>query len=92
MYSTFLVSKTECMTCNNQVLKTLGTLQGVFGAEMDRIEGSIEVSHTDEVTRDQIAKVLVTLGFPEREEDEVKYPANAEEIETDEPSIWGCAL
>lgn len=88
MYSTFFVSKAECMACNNQVLKTLGTLQGVFGAEMDRIEGRIEVSHTDEVTRNEIAKILISLGFPERNDSE-----NDEmQIETDEPSIWGCAL
>ncbi len=85
MYSTFLVSKSECMACNNQVLKTLGTLQGVFGAEMDRIEGRIVVSHTDEVSRTQIAEMLTKLGFPERKED-------TEEPEYDEPSIWGCAL
>lgn len=85
MYSTFLVSKSQCMTCNNQVLKTLGTLRGVFGAEMDRIEGEITVSHTDEVTREQIAATLITLGFAEREE-------TNNEIELDEPSIWGCAL
>jgi copper chaperone CopZ len=82
MYSTFLVSKTECMACNNEVLKTLGTLQGVFGAEMDRIEGRIVVSHTDEVSRTQIAEALSKLGFPERKEDP----------EHDEPSIWGCVL
>ena len=86
MTSTFLVSKTECMTCNNQVLKTLGTLQGVFGAEMDRIEGRIVVSHTDEVRRGEIADMLGKLGFPERAiEQEL-------EVEADEPSIWGCAL
>lgn len=94
MYSTFLVSKSECMVCNNQVLKTLGTLQGIFGAEMDRIEGRIEVSHTDEVTREQIADILVTLGFPERKEAQEQVDAKAEdrEIEEDEPSVWGCAL
>ena len=94
MYSTFLVSKSECMACNNEVLKTLGTLQGVFGAEMNRIEGIIEVSHTDEVTKKQIAETLVTLGFPERKEEIEAGEAIAEnsEIEKDEPSIWGCAL
>jgi hypothetical protein len=57
-------------------------MQGVFGAEMDRINGRIEVSHTDEVTRDQIGKILQSLGLPEIEN----------KIENDEPSIWGCAL
>lgn len=82
MYSIFYVSKSECITCNNQILKSLGTMQGVFGAEMDRINGGIEVSHTDEVTRDQIGKILLSLGLPEIEN----------KIENDEPSIWGCAL
>jgi len=89
------------MACNNQVLKTLGTLQGVFGAEMDRIEGRIVVSHTDEVAREQIAETLLSLGFPEDKQAQVKPEGKKvetidsgikKEIEADEPSIWGCAL
>ncbi len=82
MYSTFIVSKSECMTCTNQTLKSLGTLQGVFGAEIDQIDGKIVVSHTDEISREEIEKKLDSLGF--------KTQIN--EIEKDEPSIWGCAL
>lgn len=85
MYSTFYVSKSQCMTCNNEVLKTLGTLQGVFGAEMDRIDGKITVNHTDEVTRQQIAETLDRLGWKE-------IPQETGEVDYDEPSIWGCAL
>ena len=90
MISTFLVSKTDCMTCNNQVLKSLGTLQGVFGAEMDRIDGNIVVSHTDEITREEIGRTLASLGFHEIMEnfEETQYT----EQETDEPSIRGCSL
>jgi len=88
MYSTFLVSTSECITCNNQVLKTLGTLQGVFGAEMDNVEGRIVVTHTEEVTRHEIESILIKLGFTLREVDKERD----KEIETDEPSIWGCAL
>lgn len=85
MYSTFYVSKSQCMTCDNVVLKTLGTLRGVFGAEMDRIDGRIVVNHTDEVTRAELAQTLDELGWKEivQEEGEINY---------DEPSIWGCAL
>ena len=85
MYSTFYVSKSQCMTCDNKVLKTLGTLLGVFGAEMDRIEGMIVVNHTDEVTREQIASSLDELGWKE-------IPQKQAEVDYDEPSIWGCAL
>lgn len=85
MYSTFFVSKSQCMTCDNKVLKTLGSLRGVFGAEMDRIEGKIVVNHTDEVTREQIAVLLEELNWKE-------IPQAREELNYDEPSIWGCAL
>jgi len=84
MYSTFNVSGSNCLACNNEVLKKLGTLQGVFGAEVDRLKDQIVVNHTDEVTRQQIAKMLSELGFNEMKEND--------EIETDEPSEWGCAL
>ena len=85
MYSTFYVSKSQCMMCDNKVLKTLGTLRGVFGAEMDRVEGMIVVNHTDEVTREQIASTLDGLGWTE-------IPQEQNNVEYDEPSIWGCAL
>jgi len=85
MYSTFYVSKSQCMTCDNVVLKTLGTLRGVFGAEMDRIEGRLVINHTDELTREQIAITLDELGWKE-------IPQEEGEIDYNEPSIWGCAL
>ena len=86
MYSTFNVSKTECMTCTNKTLKSLGSLQGVFGAEIDQIDGKITVSHTDEISRTEIADKLLSLGYPELNDDQ------EEELNYDEPSIWGCAL
>jgi hypothetical protein len=73
------------MTCNNEVLKTLGTLRGVFGAEMDRIDGRIVVNHTDEVSREEIAATLDSLGWKEIQKDEG-------ELNYDEPSIRGGAL
>ena len=82
MYSTFIISKSECMTCTNKTLKSLGTLQGVFGAEIDQIDGKILVSHTDEISRGEIEKMLDSLGIK----------SENQEIEKDEPSIWGCAL
>jgi len=75
------------MTCTNKTLKSLGTLQGVFGAEVDQIKGIVEVSHTDEVNRAQLATHLLELGYTElKQEDE------RNSIDYDEPSIWGCAL
>jgi len=84
MYSEFTLLQDQCLECNNIVLKKLGTLHGVFGVELDRTDGRIIVSHTDEVTYSEIEETLSLLGFF------VRKPL--EEIEKDEPSIWGCAL
>lgn len=88
MYSNFIVKKSDCMTCNNEVLKQLGRLQGVFSAEIDRIDGSILVNHTDEISRQAISNRLAELGWVEfagnEDDDENKFTA--------EPSEWGCAL
>lgn len=63
MYSEFIIKKSDEMTCTNQTLKTLGTLQGVFGAEIDRISGNVLVTHTDEINREEIKRTLETLGY-----------------------------
>lgn len=63
MYSEFIIKKSEGITCTNRTLKELGFLQGVFGAEIDRISGNVLVSHTDEVTREQIKQKLEELGY-----------------------------
>jgi hypothetical protein len=72
------------MTCTNKTLKELGTLHGVFGAEINSADGKIEVSHTDEVTRTEIEAKLRNLDF--------EIIAQTNENEYDAPSIWGCAL
>lgn len=85
MYSSFQISKSQCMTCNNEVLKQLGTLRGVFGAEIETIDGRITVNHTDEISRKEIADKLEELGWKIVEGDK-----NA--VAYDPPSEWGCAL
>jgi DNA-directed RNA polymerase subunit H (RpoH/RPB5) len=74
------------MTCTNKTLKSLGTLQGVFGAEIDQVNAVVTVEHTDEISRMEISEILQTLGYPEIKGDELP------EINYDDPSIWGCAL
>ncbi len=83
MYSNFKISTNQCLTCNNEVLKQLGTLQGVFGAEINRIDGSVVVNHTDEISRESISQKLEELGWKEIRENEIEH---------DEPSEWGCVL
>ncbi len=85
MYSSFEISKSQCMTCNNEVLKQLGTLRGVFAAEIETIDGRITVNHTDEITRAEIAAKLDELGW-KVVNGQIDAPAY------DPPSEWGCAL
>ena len=85
MYSTFEITKSQCMTCNNEVLKSLGTLRGVFGAEIETIDGRITVNNTDEISKPEIEAKLDELGWKviNRQDDTQAY---------DPPSEWGCAL
>jgi hypothetical protein len=76
------------MTCTNKTLKSLGTLRGVFGAEINQINGEVTVSHTDEISRKEIADMLLSLGYPEIPTENT----GEAEVNYDEPSIWGCAL
>jgi copper chaperone CopZ len=87
MYSSFRIKKSDCMSCNNVVLKTLGTLRGVFSADLDRVNSYVLVNHTDEVSRNEIKLKLIELGWTVIEGD-------IEETESNytPPSEWGCAL
>lgn len=87
MYSSFRIKKSDCMSCNNVVLKTLGTLRGVFSAELDRVNSYVVVNHTDEVTRNEIEEKLAELGWAVIENDNIEA-----ESKYDPPSEWGCAL
>jgi len=76
MYSTFKFKSSGCTTCTNQTLKSLGKLRGIFGAEIDRISGEILVNHTDEVSREEIAKSLSELGYFEEKNNDSNCELN----------------
>ncbi len=61
MNSSFKVETDDCLMCNNQVLKKIGELRGVFGADIDYIKNIVNVQHTDEVSREEIEEVLKEL-------------------------------
>ncbi len=61
MNSSFRIETDECLLCNNQVLKKIGELQGVFGADIDHIKNSVNIQHTDEVSRKELENVLKEL-------------------------------
>ncbi|PVX51000.1 copper chaperone CopZ [Balneicella halophila] len=63
MTTDFNIEILACVTCNNAILQDLGSLQGVFGATIDRINGKISIIHTDEISRDSLKEKLSGLGF-----------------------------
>lgn len=63
MISEFEIKEVTCLSCNNELLKQLGTLQGVFGAKINRTNGKIMVTHTDEVAREQLFEKLHSMGL-----------------------------
>lgn len=87
MNSIFYIEKSDGMTCTNVSLKRLGTLHGVFGADIDRIAGVVTVNHTDEISRNEIAEKLLELGYPE-----IENPEGNEVIDYNDPALWGDAL
>jgi len=82
MYSDFKIAVSDGTTCTNQSLKSLGTLRGVFGAEIDRVNGMITVNHTDEVSKEEIADRLNELG----------YDVSDDGFRLDDTCEWGCVL
>lgn len=83
MLSTFENTGSTCVLCNNQLMKSLGTLQGVFGAQFEITSRKITVDHTDEISSIEIAQKLKELGW---------QPKHAPQSEYVPPSEWGCAF
>lgn len=63
MNSTFQINSDTCLMCNNQLMRKIGELQGVFGADVDYVNNVINVQHTDEVTKEEIQTLLISLGL-----------------------------
>lgn len=63
MTTDFKIQIVSCVTCNNAILKDLGSIQGIFGATIDRIGGKISINHTDEITKEILKEKLYELGF-----------------------------
>lgn len=49
--------------CRNLVQQDFGHIQGVFAVHTDMIDGTVEVTHTDEVTRQALVEQLKKMGY-----------------------------
>lgn len=84
MYSSFELKKQTCAACHNQLLKSIGMIQGIFGAEVNSIERTITVQHTEEISTEELRKKLILMNLIESSFDD--------NFKDGEPSEWGCAL
>lgn len=65
MKTTIIVDNIRCGGCSNSIHKSLASLTGVFGVEVNIPKSTITVDHTDEVSREDIARKLLSMGYPE---------------------------
>lgn len=65
MKTTIKVVNIKCGGCANSIHRSLAALTGVFGVDVNLESGGITVDHTDEVTREQLAAKLLSMGYPE---------------------------
>ncbi len=63
MTSSFQIHSENCLMCDRQVMRKIAELQGVFGADVNYVKNVIHVQHTDEVTKDELEKLLDELGL-----------------------------
>ncbi len=52
-----------CGCCNNLIHKELGTVRGVFGVSIHFEENYIEITHTDEVSYNDLIAKLREMGY-----------------------------
>lgn len=64
MKTTIEVENLKCGGCANSIHKSLGTLNGVYGVDINMISGKVTVDHTEEVDGRQITDKLLSLGYP----------------------------
>lgn len=65
MLSIFHVKNLGCWACSVNIAPELIKLRGVYSTNVNVIKGTIEVNHTEEVSREQIKTKLEEIGYPE---------------------------
>lgn len=63
-----VVANLSCSGCVNTITKTITSLIGVENVAVDLETNNVLVNHTEKVTRKQITKTLLQIGYPEATE------------------------
>ncbi len=65
MKTVIKVDNIMCSGCFNSARREIGTLHGVFSVDMDLINRSICIEHTDEVDQKMLAEKFIEMGYSE---------------------------
>ena len=65
MKTVIKVDNITCSGCVNSVRREIGTLQGVFSVDIDLINRSICIEHTDEVDQKMLEDKFLQMGYSE---------------------------
>ena len=62
------IANLSCGGCVNTITKKLSTIKGVEKVEVDLETNNVSVNHDAIVKREQITKMLMSIGYPEATE------------------------
>lgn len=62
------ISNLSCGGCVNTITKKLNTISGVEKVEVELKSNTVSVNHNEMVSREQLAQMLLSIGYPEATE------------------------
>jgi copper chaperone len=63
-----VVANLSCSGCVNTITKKIAALTGVENVAVDLKKNIVAVNHTENMTREQLTKTLLSIGYPEATE------------------------
>lgn len=64
----FIIANLSCGGCVNTITKKLTAMAGVENVEVDLETNNVSVNHNETLSRDQLTKTLLSIGYPEATE------------------------
>lgn len=62
------IANLSCGACVKTITKKLTAITGVEKVEVDLNTNNVSVSHNETVNREQLTKILLSIGYPEATE------------------------
>lgn len=59
------VKDIHCVACSRAIGDEIGVIQGVYGINVDLVNKTISVDHTEEITESELIERLACIGYAE---------------------------